>query len=681
MGPGLAGPGPEETTPPAPKLWSVKKAITVLLGVVLLSGCGNNPHPPGETGRSVLYRVLSDDPKTLDPTVSYGIDESSIVDALYPAFFQYHYFKRDPYVLELALGAEEPRREPYLFTVREKGRIIEKRGEAWTFRIKRGLRFQDDPCFPGGRGREIVAADFLYSFRRMADPAVACPILTFIENKILGLDRLIARNRERMNAGESADYAGPVPGLQPDPRDPYRFRILLKEPYPQLRYLMAMHFTAPLAREAVARYGAELARHPVGCGAYVLAEYRPKQRLVLRANPNRRPEIYPVEGAPGDREAELLRDAGKPLPLVETVVYNISRESITGWNLFLQGYQDAWGVSRDNYSQVISPSGSLSPAMARRGITLSREVGVNIWYFAFNLRDPVFGGYDTRRRTLRQAISLAIDAQAFIDLFTQGNARKAEFLIPPGIFGYEKDYENPFRRHDPARAKELLAAAGYPGGIDQKTGERLTLTYDNTATDAAGRQFVGLLAKQLEAVGVRLVSRSWRANVFRERVLRDQFQFIRYSWFADYPDPENFVFLLYGPNRHPGPNHAGYQNAAYDRVFERMRAREDGPERGALIRRLREIAARDCPWIPLWHDVSLSLHHGWVANVKPHPIAHGITKYLRIDAPRRVRMQQAWNPPNLAPLGAGAVLVIAAVIPALRLARERGRRTVRRPDL
>ena len=191
---------------------------------------------------------------------------------------------------------------------------------------------------------------------------------------------------------------------------------------------------------------------------------------------------------------------------------------------------------------------------------------------------------------------------------------------------------------------------------------------------------MGLLTRQLEAVGLRVVSRSWRTNVFRDRLAKDQFQFVRYSWYADYPDPENFVFLLYGPNRHPGPNHAGYRNAEYDRLFEQMRALEDGSARLALIRRLRDIAAEDCPWIYAWHDVTLSLHYDWLANVKPQPIANDTAKYLAVDNARRARLQVAWNQPNYTPALAALVLVVAGSIPAAGVARRRGRRRARQGE-
>lgn len=655
-------------------------AVAALLLLGLLAGCGNNPYAPGETAQPVIYRALGDDPKSLDPSVSYMADEAAIIDVLYTPYFRYHYLKRDPYVLELGLGAMEPIREPYPYTVHENGRPVTRQGERWTFRIKSGVRFQDDPCFPGGKGREITADDILFSFRRMADPSVPCPVLSFFADKIVGFLDYIEHNRALAQAGKKADYQAPVAGLQRDPQDPYTFRILLNQPYPQLRYLMAMHFTAPIAREAVERYGAGLARHPVGSGPFKLAEWVPKQRIVLEVNPNRLEEYYPTEGAPGDREAGLLEDAGRRLPLSDKIVYTMLREGITGWNLFLQGYQDAWGVSQTNYQQVMSRQGQLSPEMTRRGIRLLRDTTPNTYYFAFNMRDPVFGGYSPQKRKLRQAISLAVDSQAYIDLFSQGTGLPAQFLLPPGIFGYDPEYQNPYRQYDPklTRAKKLLAEAGYPNGIDRKTGERLTLYYDNAATTAAGRQYVALTVKQIEALGVKVVSRSTRGIIWQGLVDQGKFQFINFGWLADYPDPENFLFLLYGPNRRPGPNCAGYDNPEYNRLFEQMRAMDDGPEREAIIRRMRDLVVEDCPWIFQQHDESLSIHFDWLQNVKPHGVANDVVKYRRVDGEQRAARQAEWNRPNYWPAVGLAAFLILGSLPAANVVRRHYRRRARR---
>jgi ABC-type transport system substrate-binding protein len=400
--------------------------------------------------------------------------------------------------------------------------------------------------------------------------------------------------------------------------------------------------------------------------------------VVLRRNPTYRPDFYPRRGDPGDRKAGLLADAGKRLPLADEVVYTILKESITGWNLFLQGYMDAWGVPKESFAQVVSQRGTLTPDMAARGIRMDHSREPNVYYYAFNMTDSLVGGYTPQKRKLRQAISMAIDAQTYIDLFNSGLGMPAQFLIPPGIFGYEKEYRNPYRQFNIEKAKQLLAEAGYPDGIDPTTGSRLSINFDNAATDPAGRQSVVFLMQQLDRIGIRIVPRSTRYEELQDRIDKGQFQFIHYGWYADYPDPENFVFLLYGPNRRPGPNAAAYDNPEYNRLFEQMRSMDDGPERLAVIRKMRAIAVEDCPWVLSDHSEALSLHYDWVTSVKAHPVALDGAKYHGVDAERRAKLREAWNPPHYLPLIAFAAFLVAGSLPAVFTVRSRRSRHLRR---
>lgn len=658
------------------------------LGVLALAGCNNNPYPAGETARPVLYRALGEDVRTLDPTRAYTDVEAQIIDVIYPSYFKYNYLKR-PFTLEPNLGARPDVREPYVFreqktvklnedgTLTKEGPVVEKRGEQYTFTLKKGLRFQDDPCFPGGKGREIVAEDILYAFRRTTDPALSCPIQGFLADKIIGLNERIALNNERLKTKQPADVTTPVAGLQVDKNDPYTFHVLLREPYPQLRYLMAMHFTTPIAKEAVDKYG-NLNRQAVGCGPFMITEYTPNRRIIEEPNPNRPKETYPTEGAPGDREKGLLADAGRELPLADKIVYTVMREGVTSWNLFLQGYLDSASIGATNYQQALASPNRLSPEMVKQGVTLLYDEKPTITYMCFNMDDKEWGGYSPAKRKLRQAVSLSISGEAYNDLIKQGTASTANFIVPPGLFGYEESYRNPYRQSNVERAKQLLVEAGYPGGKNAKTGERLTLTWNNTATTAAGRQLVGLIQRQIEATGIQVESKSMRSPEWQDALDKGQFQFINYGWLADYPDPENFLFLLYGPNRRPGVNYANYNNPEYNKLFEQMRAMDNGPERLAIIRKMRDIAVEDCPWIYVVHDRDLSLAHGWLTNVKPHGVANDVNKYRGVDAARRARLQAAWNRPNYWPTLGLAALLVVGTLPALGTLRARRERKVRR---
>jgi ABC-type oligopeptide transport system, periplasmic component len=657
----------------------VVTSVAVVLAAIAGAGCSNSPYTPQEMQGKVQFRTIGADPKSLDPSFSYTVDEALIVDLIYPTFYKYHYLKRDPFVLELNLGAKEPVKTAWPVTIKEKdGKTRTVQGERYSFTLKNDLRFQDDPCFPDGKGRHITAKDVVYSFKRMADPSVQCPVAPYFADKIVGWPEY----SEAFEKAKEKNYDKEMEGVQLDPKDPYTFHVILNQPYPQLRYLMAMHFTAPQAREAVEYYKDEYPRHPVGCGPYYLSDYQPKQRLVLTVNPNRHKDVYPSIGMPGDAEAGLLADAGKQLPLTEKIVFNIIRESTSSWNLFTQGYLDAAGVNNNNFQQVFTASNALSPELEKKGVSLRKETEMCVYYFAFNMNDPVYGGLSEKNKKLRQAISLSINADEYIQLLKQGNASPAEWVLPPGVFGYDPSFQNPYRRFDPqlTRAKKLLAEAGYPDGVDPKTGEKLTLYYDNTATNAAGRQSVGIVSRMIERLGIKVVSRPSLPDQFQAKLLKGQHQFIFYGWYADYPDPENFVFLLYGPNKRPGPNSANYANPEYDRLFEQMRAMDDGPAREEVIRKMRAVSVEDCAWIPVIHNVAVSLTYDWVKNVKAHPLASDAAQYRNIDVDLRQSRQRAWNKPNFVPLVVLAAIIVVGSLPAVAVVRQRVNRRVRRAD-
>ncbi|HLJ55146.1 MAG TPA: ABC transporter substrate-binding protein [Chthonomonadaceae bacterium] len=681
-----------------PRLAQFARCAAAAAALLLLPGCGNSPYAASDADKPVFYTVFGDDPLTMDPSIAYDFNSEALAALVYPSFYQYHYLKRNPLVLLPALGAADPKVEA--IPVREviAGKAVTRTGQRWTFRIRPGVHFQDDPCFAGGKGREVVAIDFLNAFRRMADPRVSCPVYAYFGDKILGM----AAFRERIQAA-GTDLAAaaralrtPIEGLQTDPADPYTFRIVMDQPYPQLRFLMALPFTGPLAEEVLDRYADErvppetpdlqkLSQHPVGCGPFMLTEYTKKSRIVLKPNPNRRIETYPTDGDPGDREAGLLEDAGRQLPFVSEIQVNIVRESITSFNQFMQGYIDSAGIGQSNFQEVMAKPGQLSPAMRRRGVQLVHAKNYEISYFAFNMRDPTYGGYSEKNRKLRQSISLSVDSGELIDLFYLGLGVPGQSMLPPGLFGYDPGYRNPYRQFDPSlkRARQLLAEAGYKDGIDPTTGRPLVLNWDNANTTPAGRQFTGLAVRQIQRLGIDVESHSFLGPVITDRTNKGQCQFMGGLgvWGADYPDPENFVFLLYGPNaavKASGPNISNYSNPEYDRLFERMRVMRDGPERLAIIRTMRAIVQEDCPVIPVRHTEAYGMLQPWLHNYKVHPVAVDTWKFLRVDTAQREAFRSRYNAPNYLPLIAVAALLVAGALPAARVVSRRTNRRVRR---
>lgn len=647
--------------------------------VFFVCGCSNTPYALHQNRKKVLYLEISQDAQSLDPSVAYDAASESIVGLLYPSYFKYDYLKRNPFQLDLNLGAAMPVVKPYLITTSlPNGSKKYIHGQLWTFRVRPNIYFQNDPCFPGGQGREIVGADFLYSFRRMADPEVPCPIVSYFDHKIEGMQAFEDYNRKRMEQHETIDMDYPIPGLQLDPKHPHVFRILLMKPYPQLRYLMAMTLTSPLAREAVDRYGEGLARHPVGCGQFILKSYTPRGSYVMEVNPNRPYMCYPTIGMPGDRKAGLLTDAGKRLPFVQQIRFSIMPEATTVWNEFQQGYLDVTGVGQNNFQEAMPHVSQLSPELKKRGVHLEKSVGLDIYYYIFNMDDPLVGGFSRRATLLRQAISLTIDSKEEIDLESLGLGMPAQWLLPPGLFGYNPHYENPFRQTSIQKAKQLLAEAGYPNGIDPSTHRPLVIYYDNEATSAQARQGLAITQREIGVLGINLVSRSWRVSEFHDRIDNGQFQFSNWGWGADYPDPENFAFLLYSRNRRPGPNVSDYNNPTYDVIFRQLRAMTDTPERYALIQKLYTISATDCPLIYQFHTIQYGLVQPWLLNYKSNSFSVDAPDYYNINLPLRNQLRSKWNHPQIWPIVLLVIIAIVAAIPAVAVVHNKANRHIRR---
>ena len=538
------------------------------------------------------------------------------ISRIYEGLLQYSYLKR-PYAVEPCLAAALPQVSPDALT--------------YTFSIRRGIYFQDDPCFTAtqGRGRELTAADFVYSIKRVADLKTGSTGFWAFNDRIVGLDEFRAASA----ADKPTDYSCPVEGLSA--LDDWTFQIRLKRPYPQLLWIMTMHYTFAVPCEAVDFYGADFVNHPVGTGPYVLKSWKKNYRLEYTRNPKwaqtGRIERYPAEGSPGDVAQGLLMDAGQPLPLIDRVVQYVIGDTSTLWFMFLRGQFEMSGISRDNWNAVISAEKDLNRDLAAKGISMFATPVMETFYIGFNLDDAIVGP----NKRLRQALTCAFNTETYIRFYNDRVIR-AKGPIPPGIAGFE-DQSTPYP-FDLTRARSLLAEAGYPDGQDPITGRRLKLTIDlGNANDPEVRAAVELFAGFMRRIGVLIVPvyNNWPA--FLARIERRQAQLFRLGWVADYPDAENFLQLFYGPNSSPGPNHSNYRNKDFDALYEKVRVLPESPERTVLYRQMAAIVVEDCPWIFEQHPLSYALTHAWLKNYKPHDFPYGMGKYYAIDKQKRAR--------------------------------------------
>ncbi|MXX98835.1 MAG: peptide ABC transporter substrate-binding protein, partial [Gammaproteobacteria bacterium] len=650
------------------------RIIAVLLAL-LLSACGeevwNNPYKPSDD--NTFYSSFTERPKHLDPARSYSSNEYAILGQIYEPVLQYHYLKRPYQLIPLTAG-----QMPTLFYVDAEGNRTSEENAmyiVYDIEIEPGILFQPHPAFVTSADgylyhamsaeqlaeiarladfseqatRELKASDYAYQIKRLADPALHSPIASILAQYIVGFSEF--RERIATVRKESTDKAWldlrdeQMAGVEVV--DDYRYRITVSSDYPQFIYWLAMPFFSAMPWEADRFYNQQALQKrnitldwfPIGTGAFMMTENNPNLRMVLERNPNFRADYYPAEGDAEDAANGLLIDIGRQLPFIDKVVYSLEKESIPYWNKFLQGYYDSSGISTDSFDQAIQIGQQgeldLTDFMSDRGISLSVAYQLSTIYIGFNMLDPIIGGSDERARKLRRALSIAIDMEEYISIFLNGRGVPAQSPLPLGIFGSREgsDGINPYvydwvdgqtRRKPMSEAKRLLAEAGYKDGIDQQTLKPLIIHFDSVGAGPDAKAWLNWLRKQFDNLGVQLVIRNTDYNRFQDKMRKGTAQLFRWGWNADYPDPENFFFLFYGPNAkvsNQGANSSNYQNPEFDAMFERMRSLPNGDQRQALIDQMLELLRYDAPWIWGFHPKSFSLYHDWLGNVKPNQLA------------------------------------------------------------
>lgn len=571
----------------------MKCLVSVLLACSLLTSCTKKE----SDNVLALHLELKETIKGLDPATANDVYGGRVVMCMYESLFQYNYLKR-PLTLEPLLAQGMPE--------------ISSDGLTHTIKIKSGVKFQDDPAFPGGKGREMVAEDFIYSWKRIADTAVQSDGFWIFDGKIKGLNEW----RIKMQKGE-ATYDTPVEGLSAP--DNTTLVIKLTRPYFQLEYVLAHAYSSVVPKEAVAKYGKELINHPVGTGPFQLESWTRNAKIQMKRNPTWHGGNYPTEGESTDATDGLLADAGKPLPFVEKLTFYEMPEDQTRWLNFMKGNLDQVSIPKDNYDNAVKDK-VLMPDLQKKGFKLSINHELDVTYVGFNMDDPILG----KHANLRRAIALAIDHKTFIEKFYNNRAIQAESLIPPDIEGYDPDYKSPYQ-YNLDKAKQMLAKAGYPGGKGLPTFEY------SAPSSSTSRQIAEYFQQQMAAIGiqVRIVTSSWPQ--FTEKLRSRKAQIWGMAWMGDYPDAENFLQLLYGPNASPGSNSTNYRSKAFDALYDKAAHLRPGVERTKVYRQMRDIIAEDVPMIVEAHRTGYYLQQGWLGNFKLNQTILNFAKYLKMD--------------------------------------------------
>ncbi len=585
---------------------SISALGALCAAVALSAGLAQAQAPAADLKVLNFYRAGGFE--SLDPVRQFDSESQAVISMVYSTLLRYAYLER-PYKLEPDLLERMPELSADRLT--------------YTFKLKKGVRFHDDTCFPGGKGRELVADDVLFSLRRFADANLNHKSWFLLAGAVVGMDDFHAATAKAGPAGDTSKLG--IAGLQKV--DSHTLTIKLTKPNPLFLFALAASSSSVVPQEAVRTYGEQFAVHPVGTGPFTLANVERKGTLRLLKNP-RYHGNYPTAAAPGDAEKGLLKDAGKRLPLVDVVEMPLIEEAQPGMLKFLKGEIDWRALDRANFSKMVVKNGDGDFKVAGEfaaKFSIYWALGTDTTYTSLNMKDPLLGG----NKKLRQALAHLVDTQAEIDVLLNGRGRKLKSMVPIELLGSERETGATYHGYDLAQAKRLLVEAGYPDG---KGLPALSILY--SASSVAARTGFDLAKAKFAAAGVQVKGVFGDFPTYLRSLESGNYQLADSAWQADYPDAENFYQLLYGKNGPPGPNHAAFANAAYDKAYEASRLMPSGPERLALFKTMNEIVKDEVPVIIGHNSLRFGITQKWLSNFKRNLMTPEFM-YLDIDVARK----------------------------------------------
>ena len=448
---------------------------------------------------------------------------------------------------------------------------ISEDGLIYSFKIRKRIYFHDNPCFPDGKGRELVAQDFKYCFERVCDPRTKTRGAWLFRDRVKGALEYINSIKENYN------NVNEITGIQ-SPNDS-TLVITLKEPFAPFLSILTMPYSFVYPKEAVEFYKDNFGYNPVGTGPFKFVRWEVDRELEMAKNEN----------------YWRLNKAGKPSIFIDGIKVSFIKSSETAFLDFQQGKFDYYEPSPEVLSQITDENGLLLP---QYDFEIVKQPWLNTVYLAVQLNKNTPGGKGSvlaGNKQLRQALSYAIDREKIIRYVLRSRGKTGEQgPLPPGMPGYSKDTKG--YKFDISKANQLLIEAGYPGG----KGLTLKLTVSNEDT----QKLIGeAVQAQLKDLGIEVQLDFMQASTLRSSQVGGELAFWRANWGADYFDPENFMALFYSKNQTPnGPNYTHYSNPKADSLYDLAMNLTDLPAREKLYNEMENIVMEDAPWIILYYN-------------------------------------------------------------------------------
>jgi len=574
------------------------------------------PATPASAPKVMRYAFLSAE-TSFDPARISDLYSRIVTAHVFDALYKYDYLSTTPTVRPNTAAAMPEITDDF---------------KTWTIRIKPGIYFSDDPAF-GGKKRELVAADYVYSWKRLYDPVNKCPLYdTYREKGVIGVDEL---RQAALKNKTPFDYDREVAGLRA--LDRYTVQFKLDKPNPRFLYILADNsVTNALAREVVEYYKDAIGDHPVGTGPFRLASWRRSSQMVLERNPNFREEFYDGEPAVDDAKAQALlqKFKGRRMPMLDRVEISVIEEPQPRWLSFVNGEFDIVAPMPYEFAPQAVPNGKLTPNLARRGIQLDRVLSPDRTLTYFNMEDPTVGGYTPDKVALRRALNLGSDVQREITFIRKDQAIPAQSIVAPGTYGFDPLYKNENGDYDLARSKALLDMYGYidrdgDGWRDMPDGKPLVIEYASYP-DSSGRQFSEEWARSLTALNIRFKIRVAQFPEQLKAGKAGQLMVWQLGYTAVNPDVQDALQLLYGPAS-GGQNLPRFRNVEFDAIYRRMQNLPDGPERTALLREALKITTAYAPMKIRVHRLLNDLMQPWLVGYRHPMFGNQWWQYVDID--------------------------------------------------
>jgi oligopeptide transport system substrate-binding protein len=583
---------------------------TVLVALALVLAA--TPGTATDLGKT-LRVVLPGSETSFDPQFASDTASITVISNIYEAMLDYDYLARPVKVVPLTLEAMP---------------AIEDGGRTYVCHVRKGIFFTPDAAFKG-KPRELTAADYAYGIKRLIDPAVKSPWIWMVDGKIAGSKEAIAK----VSATRKFDYDTPMLGLEVVDR--YTLKIHLTEPDLRFVYVLAIPTVVAVAHEVVEAYGVDFGAHPVGTGPYLLGAYSRSAKITLDANPGFRAMSYvPAGPIPESSQSVAAGLKGKRLPLAGRIEISVIEEGQARWLAFLNRELDILDQLPSDFVGEALVDGKLRPELAARGIRHEPLLRPNTWWTYFNMEDPVVGGYTPEKIALRRAIGMGYDVAEFIRVILKGRAVPATTIVPPDIAGYDPAPGGHPEAYNPAAARALLDRFGYKdrdgdGYRETPDGKPLVLEMWSQATSLF-RQADELWKKNMDAIGLRIVFKKDRLSELRKMARLGKIPMRYDGWNADYPDAENYMQLLYGPNT-GGDNNSRFKLPAFDALYDQAATLPDSRQRTQLFDKMTLLVFAYAPFLLSEHRLEDPLLQSWVKYYKAHPMRAQVWQYVDVD--------------------------------------------------